>query len=172
MKQLTALVTLCLLTGLLSAQNNVGIGLPNPDPSAILHLEATDKGFIVPRMPSVKRLAIQSPANGLLVFDTDMNCFYFFTTANGWASLCQAAGGLGVTGATGVTGLTGSTGVQGPAGANGANGSIGVTGSTGLTGAAGTNGTNGPTGATGTAGSAGVTGPTGATWFIMSLRPP
>ncbi|MFD2914609.1 hypothetical protein [Psychroserpens luteus] len=56
----------------------VGIGTITPDASAMLDLTSTDKGMLAPRMTSVQRIAIPSPAEGLLVFDTDENVFFFF----------------------------------------------------------------------------------------------
>ena len=60
------------------AQNNVGIGTPTPDASAILELRDNSRGVLVPRLTSAQRTSIAAPANGLLVFDTDQNCFFFF----------------------------------------------------------------------------------------------
>ena len=65
------------------SQNNVGIGITTPDPSAILELSSTQKGMLVPRMSAVQRTAIANPANALLVFDTDSGCF-FTTAPNGF----------------------------------------------------------------------------------------
>lgn len=58
--------------------------------SALLELESTDKGILIPRMDSLSRLNIQSPANGLLVYDTTFNDFYFFNGQN-WNSLKQVS---------------------------------------------------------------------------------
>jgi hypothetical protein len=57
---------------------NVGIGTVTPDPSAILDLEATDKGFLVPRLTTAQRTLIASPERGLLVFDIDFFQFWYF----------------------------------------------------------------------------------------------
>jgi hypothetical protein len=40
--------------------------------SAILQADSTTKGFLPPRMTTAQRVAISSPANGLIVFDTDV----------------------------------------------------------------------------------------------------
>lgn len=146
-----------------SAQNNVGIGLPNPDASAILHLDASDKGFIVPRITSAQRLAIASPANGLLVYDISVNCFYYFATGTGWTSLCQLSGPTGPTGANGTIGVDGATGPQGIQGVTGDTGPQGIQGNTGPTGAQGIQGITGPTGDTGPQGIQGIQGVTGDT---------
>ena len=46
-----------------------------PDESAMLDVMSTDKGMLVPRMTTVERTTIASPAIGLLVYDTDFNNF-------------------------------------------------------------------------------------------------
>jgi len=48
-----------------------GIGTTAPNASAKLDIASTDKGFLLPRMTSAQRTAITSPANGLLVYQTD-----------------------------------------------------------------------------------------------------
>lgn len=133
-----------------SQNSNVGIGTLTPDSSALLDLKTSDKGVLIPRLTSVQRLAISNPANALLVFDTDSNCFFFYKQSNSsWNSLCGIIGATGPTGATGLTGVTGLTGATGPTGTTGIAGVTGATGATGTTGPSG--GPPGPTGPTGTA---------------------
>lgn len=72
------LVTILLLT--FTTQAQVGIGTTNPDQSSVLDLKSTLNGLLVPRMTSVQRLAINTPANSLLVFDIDLKSFYFYNT--------------------------------------------------------------------------------------------
>ncbi len=148
------------------AQQNMGIGTANPDPSSLLELNSTNAGFLPPRMTTAQRLAIPSPAVGLLVFDTNQNCLFYFTGT--WVSLCSVSGATGPTGpsgASGPNGLNGATGPSGPAGAtgpSGANGATGATGSNGVTGPSGANGATGATGANGVTGPSGANGATGA----------
>jgi len=54
-----------------SALAQTGIGTTTPNASAKLEVAATDKGFLLPRMTSAQRTAITTPANGLLVYQTD-----------------------------------------------------------------------------------------------------
>jgi len=77
------------------AQNNVGIGTYTPHSSSILELKASDKGILIPRLSTTERLAIANPENSLLVFDTNFDCFYYFTSNNGWISLCPGNPGSG-----------------------------------------------------------------------------
>lgn len=51
----------------------VGIGA-TPVASAILQIDSTTQGFLLPRMTSAQRLAIVSPATGLMVYDTGLTC--------------------------------------------------------------------------------------------------
>ena len=63
----------------LSAQVSVSSTGTNPDASAMLDVQSTDKGMLVPRMTTAQRTAISNPATGLLVFDTDTGSFMFYS---------------------------------------------------------------------------------------------
>lgn len=129
-------------------------------------------GVLLPRMTTVERLSIVNPADTLLVFDTDSQCYFFFRTpTNSWVNLCNSSvGPQGPAGTNGTNGSDGVTGPQGPQGPTGV-GLPGPTGPQGPAGANGTNGTNGVTGPTGPAGptSAGPTGPTGPTGLVTNI---
>ena len=87
------------------AQNNVGIGTLTPNATAILDLQSTDKGFLAPRLTTAQRLAIPAPANGLLVYDLNLQCYYFYNAVTlTWQSTC--------------TGLQGPPGPAGPPATN------------------------------------------------------
>ncbi|WP_159020017.1 cell wall anchor protein [Algibacter sp. L3A6] len=56
----------------------VGIGTTTPDASSILDIESTTQGILTPRMTTAQRIAIASPAEGLMVFDIDEGSFFYF----------------------------------------------------------------------------------------------
>lgn len=124
MKHFLACLFLLTIGSTASFSQNVGIGTTSPDPSALLDIDASatsNKGILIPRMTAVQRLAIPSPANSLLVFDTDSTCFFYWNAgSSAWKSLCNIAtpGPIGLTGATGVTGATGTIGSTGATGAD------------------------------------------------------
>ena len=54
-----------------------GIGTATPNASAKLEIASTDKGLLIPRMTSAQRGLIPSPANGLLVYQTDGDAGFY-----------------------------------------------------------------------------------------------
>jgi hypothetical protein len=63
------IIFFCFCTFYLKAQ--VGFNNSNPDASSVLDLTSTSKGLLIPRMNSVQRSSITSPATGLLIYNTD-----------------------------------------------------------------------------------------------------
>lgn len=59
----------------LQAQDNVGIGTTTPDPSALLEIQALNKGLLIPRTDT---LAITNPATGLLIYTPTDSSFWYF----------------------------------------------------------------------------------------------
>ena len=78
------------LSGLLGAQGVRIADTPGqPDPSAGLEVDYTDRGFLPPRMTAVQRNAIANPAQGLVLYNTTSNCLEI-RHGNGWQTLsCQ-----------------------------------------------------------------------------------
>lgn len=67
---------------------NVGINKTgaDPDPSAGLEINFSDKGFLLPRMTTAERNAISSPALGLQIFNTTDNCLQIYISGQ-WINL-------------------------------------------------------------------------------------
>jgi hypothetical protein len=84
-------LTLCaLLLTLNTFAQNIGINVDGstPDASAILDVKATNRGVLFPRLTTVQRDLIASPAVGLIVYNLDIDCFDFYDGIS-WQSLCS-----------------------------------------------------------------------------------
>ncbi|MBK7291455.1 MAG: hypothetical protein KBF82_00685 [Chitinophagaceae bacterium] len=82
-----------LITGLLFFTTNLNaqnVAINNdgatPDASAMLEVTSQEKGFLPPRMRTIMRLAIVSPATGLMVYDTDTQS-YWYRGVSSWIEL-------------------------------------------------------------------------------------
>lgn len=64
-----------------------------PDPTAILDVSSSDQGILISRMTEVQRQAITTPANGLLVYQVDIDTGFYFYKYDHWVKL--DAGGSG-----------------------------------------------------------------------------
>ncbi|MFD0931436.1 hypothetical protein ACFQ0R_02375 [Psychroflexus salinarum] len=74
-----------------SVPAQVGIGTESPAVSSILDVASTESGVLLPRMTTVQRSAITDPDNGLTVFDTDTQSYYFYNaTEASWESLSSS----------------------------------------------------------------------------------
>ena len=58
--------------------------------SSMLDVKSTTKGFLSPRLTTVQRNAIVTPATGLLVFDTSLNGFYYYNGST-WINLSSGS---------------------------------------------------------------------------------
>jgi uncharacterized protein (TIGR02145 family) len=68
---------------------NTGIGITNPNNSAVLDLTSAGKGFLPPRMNTAQRAAIVSPAEGLVIYNTDDKTLNVFNGTS-WGLMSQA----------------------------------------------------------------------------------
>ncbi len=88
--------------GMVVAAENTGTGNAGiPNSRSALEINSTTKGLLVPRLTSAQRdamtPAVNAAAEGLLIYNTDLNCFEFWDTqstpfapATGfWNSLCD-----------------------------------------------------------------------------------
>ncbi len=83
-----------------SAQNGVRLSTTTgpADPSAMLDIVSTNKGLLIPRMTETERLAIASPAPGLLVYQTNNSPAFYYYNGSGWVALSTGATVSGTTG--------------------------------------------------------------------------
>ena len=70
-----------------SASVHIGGGATAPEASAVLEVNSTTKGFLFPRMTSAQRLAIGTPATGLMVYQTDSREGVYIYKSFGWVQV-------------------------------------------------------------------------------------
>ncbi|HBC05921.1 MAG TPA: hypothetical protein DC015_17435, partial [Aequorivita sp.] len=89
---ITRLLFLFIFFIALTAEAQVGIGNTDPAASSMLDITSTSKGFLVPRMTTVQRNAVDGPANSLLVYDTTLKSFFYYdTTTTAWVRINSAS---------------------------------------------------------------------------------
>jgi hypothetical protein len=64
--------------GLIVSKNS---GITDLYPSSIFSIDSTTQGFLPPRMTTAQKLAIATPAAGLMIYDTNLNKLCVYTTA-------------------------------------------------------------------------------------------
>jgi Chaperone of endosialidase/Collagen triple helix repeat (20 copies) len=116
---------------------SVGIGVDPPSSTAELDVASTTLGFLAPRMTTTQRLAIATPANGLIVYDTVVKSLEVFDAVGAvWNQLAESASTGSVTSVTGTSPISVATGTTTPAISLGtvpvANGGTGATTLTGF----------------------------------------
>ncbi len=71
-----------------SNANAQSVGVNNdgssPDGSAMLDVNSTSKGMLIPRMTQTQRAAISSPAIGLMVYQTDATAGFYYYNGTAW----------------------------------------------------------------------------------------
>jgi uncharacterized protein (TIGR02145 family) len=95
MKRINVILTTVLFCFFLGANAQMAVSTDgsSADPSAMLDVKSANKGMLVPRMAQADIESIADPANGLLVYNTDDNRFYFYDgTAAEWKEVALGAG--------------------------------------------------------------------------------
>ena len=88
LKNLIPFLFVFFMVSFTSVFSQVGIGTTSPDSSSMLDVSSTTQGFLTPRMTTAQKLAIASPANGLMVFDTTLKAFnYYDSSTTSWLSI-------------------------------------------------------------------------------------
>ena len=73
----------------------IGIGTVTPNVSSVLDITSTTKGLLAPRMTTAERIAIVTPAESLLVYDTTVKAFYYYNlTTTSWVKIANEGSAL------------------------------------------------------------------------------
>jgi uncharacterized protein (TIGR02145 family) len=81
------LLSIIFISLIFQVHAQVGIGTQTPDPSAMLDVVSNSKGVLITRMTQKQRNAILSPANGLLIYQTDIIPGFYYYSGNQWKYL-------------------------------------------------------------------------------------
>ena len=96
MRELCKLVIIISSMVLMSAQMNgqVGIGANTftPDNSALLELQSTNSGLLLPRMTTAQRNAISNPAQSLIIYNLTTKCVEIYESNQWQAIWCDCIG--------------------------------------------------------------------------------
>ena len=74
-----------------SMYSQVGIGTETPNSSAILDISSLNKGLLIPRMTDSQKNAISSPAQGLLIFQTNGTVGFYSYDGTNWLHLIDGS---------------------------------------------------------------------------------
>lgn len=99
-------IMLLLNSSYLFSQVAINTDGSTPDKSAMLDVKSTARGLLIPRISTLARNQIPSPATGLLIYNTDAN-FLSYYDGGQWITLCAVS--------TGVAGAGGSQPIIGVA---------------------------------------------------------
>jgi hypothetical protein len=89
MKQIFTFLAAVLLTA--STYGQVGIGTTTPAASAALDITSTTQGFLIPRMLAGDRTAIDTPATGLMVYQTDGTAGFYYYNGSSWSEVAATS---------------------------------------------------------------------------------
>ena len=66
------------------SQGSLALGTDTQNNSAMLELNSTTKGLLLPRMTAAQRTDISTPATGLLVYQTDSTTGLYVYNGSAW----------------------------------------------------------------------------------------
>jgi hypothetical protein len=87
---------------LINKNDQIGIGTSSINSSAILQVQSTTQGILLPSMTETQRNAIANPAQGLLVFQNSAPIGFYYYDGTIW----QQLGGASSNSTTGSTDKT------------------------------------------------------------------
>lgn len=68
----------------------VSVGSNTASPSSILDINSTSKGLLIPRMDSTARATIAAPAQGLLIYQTNLDTGFYYYRGTKWDKILSS----------------------------------------------------------------------------------
>lgn len=84
------------LQGIGLNRGNVLVGDVTNEASSILTIHSTTKGVLLPRMTTAQKTSINSPAKGLMVYDSTLNSFEYYDGSSWKAPVTTITAGTGI----------------------------------------------------------------------------
>ena len=84
------------------ATGAAGIGTTSPNTSSLLEIKSTSKGILIPRMTKTQRDAIVSPAQGLLIYQTNSAPGFYYYDGSSWNAVTPKNKGWSLAGNAGT----------------------------------------------------------------------
>lgn len=111
------LLFLLTISSIIVKAQNIAINADGstPDNSAMLEIKSTNKGLLVPRMTSAQKIAIPSPATGLMIYQTDGTSGFYYYTGSLWTLMSTSSSGWTTLGNSGTVAGTNFIGTTDPA---------------------------------------------------------
>lgn len=72
-----------------NAFSQVGIGTTLPNSSSLLEIKSTTQGILIPRMTQNQKSAILTPAEGLLIYQSDADTGFYYYSGAQWKLLSK-----------------------------------------------------------------------------------
>jgi len=101
MKTFILSVLILMIALVMKAQVAINIDGNPPSPCAMLDVSSDSKGVLIPRMTTVQRTAIDSPSEGLLIYDMDTHSFWYIKSST-WTEISYGGAGWSLTGNAGT----------------------------------------------------------------------
>ncbi|MHA4810548.1 autotransporter outer membrane beta-barrel domain-containing protein [Flavitalea flava] len=79
--------------------------------SSVLDVKSISKGFLAPRMTQAQRTSVSSPAEGLLVYQTDGTKGFYYFTNSAWVLMASGTGSQWTTSGSAIFYNTGNVGI-------------------------------------------------------------
>ncbi len=89
MKRLLLILLIVAASFHLHAQVAINTTASLPNASSMLDISSTTKGLLIPRMSSVQRTAIATPADGLTVYDNTTESIWYYKAGTGWLQIAS-----------------------------------------------------------------------------------
>lgn len=104
-----SLVTVPTMT--IASPRQVGISNVSPDTSAALDITSTKMGLLIPRMTTTQRDLIYSPAISLIIYNTTLATFQYYS-GTAWVNISSALNGWSLAGNVTTPGTVATTGAS------------------------------------------------------------